>query len=225
MKLKILAGIVALLLPAFASAGADILQAKCASCHALTKPENPTLERLSTRNAPDLWYAGSKFNKAWVVEWLQHPSRIRPAGGYYTKHVKASDKEDVIDETGLVNHPDYSAADAIAAADALMALTGPSGLVEKGAFKQEKVSTTMAAMFFNKLRGCSACHLSKPDSGGRSGPELYTAGVRLQGDYIASYIQDPQKFDPHIWMPTLNLSEPDVQRLTGYIVQLSGESK
>src|SRR3546814_11919710 len=75
-------------------------------------------------------------------------------------------------------------------------------------------------MFFNKLRGCSACHQSKPDVGGRSGPELYTAAARLQPDYIYSYMKHPQQIDPLVWMPDLSLSEPDAQRLTGYIMML-----
>jgi mono/diheme cytochrome c family protein len=78
----------------------------------------------------------------------------------------------------------------------------------------------MGEMFFVKLRGCGACHQSKPGVGGFSGPELYTAGARLQPDFIYAYIKDPQKIDPHIWMPTLALSEPDLQRLTSYIAHL-----
>lgn len=170
---------------------------------------------------PDLYYAGSKFNKPWLVKWLQDPARIRPAGEFYTKHIKGSDKEDVVDESTLTPHVKLSKADAEAVADALMALTGPADLVTKGAFKGDKVSMSMGAMFFNKLRGCAACHQAKPGTGGSSGPELYTAGERLQPDYIYSYIKNPQAIDPHIWMPTLNLAEPDLQRLTGYILQLS----
>ncbi|MDA8129292.1 MAG: c-type cytochrome [Betaproteobacteria bacterium] len=201
--------------------GTGILKAQCISCHAIAKPDNMTLDRLWTRKGPDLYYAGSKFNKAWLVKWMQEPVRIRPAGEFYAKHVKAGDKEDVVDESTLTAHVKLSKADAEAVADALMALTGPDGLVAKGAFKGDKVSMAMGAMFFSKLRGCAACHSAKPGTGGASGPELYTAGERLQPDYIYSYIKDPQKVDPHIWMPTLNLAEPDLQRLTGYILQLS----
>jgi mono/diheme cytochrome c family protein len=207
-------------LPALA-AGPNTLASQCLACHALKKPEAQTLERLWERKGPDLYYAGSKFNKAWLIKWLQDPARIRPAGEFYTKHIKPADKEDVVDESTLPPHVKLSKADAEAVADSLMALTGPDGLVERGAFKGQKVPTSVGAMFFNKLRGCAACHSAKPGSGGASGPELYSAGERLQADYIYSYIKDPQKIDPHIWMPTLNLSEPDLQRLTAYILQLS----
>lgn len=204
--------------------GPGILKSQCISCHAIAKPDNTSLDRLWERKGPDLYYAGSKFNKQWLVKWLQDPVRIRPAGEFYTKHVKGSDKEDVVDESTMTPHMKLSKTDAEAVADALMALSGPDGLVTHGAFKGGKVSMSMGAMFFNKLRGCAACHMAKPGTGGSSGPELYTAGERLQADYIYSYIKNPQAIDPHIWMPTLNLAEPDLQRLTGYILQL-GEGK
>lgn len=201
--------------------GAGILKSQCVSCHAIAKPESASRDRLWERKGPDLYYAGSKFNKPWLEKWLQNPVRIRPAGELYTKHVKGGDKEDVVDEATLSPHVKLSTVDAEAVAEALMALTGPADLVDKGAFKGEKVSMSMGGMFFGKLRGCGACHMAKPGTGGSSGAELYTASERLQPNYVYSYIKNPQKFDPHIWMPTLNLAEPDLQRLTGYILQLN----
>jgi len=225
MKLRILAvmslGLVAAPAVALAGGGDDTLKSQCASCHALSRSDSTSLDRLWERKGPDLYYAGSKFNKPWLTKWLQEPVRIRPAGELYTKHVKGSDKEDGVDESTMTPHVKLSKADAETVADALMALTGPASLVDKGAFKGEKVSPAMGGMFFSKLRGCGACHMAKPGTGGSSGPELYTAGERLQADYVYSYIKNPQKFDPRIWMPTLNLAEPDLQRLTGYILQLN----
>lgn len=207
--------------PAAEADGAELLKSQCASCHALSKPDGAALDHIWSRKGPDLYYAGSKFNRDWLAKWLEQPTVIRPAGELYSRHVKPGEKEDVVDTASLTPHPKLSAADAQAAADALMALTAPDGLVEKGAFKGGKVSPTMGAMFFTKLRGCGACHVATPGVGGRSAPELYTAGQRLQADYIYSYIKNPQHFDPRVWMPVLKLSEPDLQRLTGYIVQLS----
>lgn len=201
----------------------ELLQSKCASCHALIQPENTTLDRLWERKGPDLYYAGSKFNKDWLAKWLQDPIKIRPAGEFYRKHVKPGTKEDVVDEASLTEHPELTAEEAQAAANALMTLTGPAGLVEKGAFKNQKVTAAMGAMYFNKLRGCAACHMTAPGKGGLSGPEMAVAGARLQPDFIYSYIKDPQKIDKSIWMPKLDISEADLQKLTSYIVQLSAK--
>lgn len=200
-----------------------VLQSKCASCHALTKPESDSLDRLWERKGPDLHYAGNKFNKEWLVEWLQDPVKIRPAGEFYRKHVKPGTKEDVVDESSLAPHPKLAREDAEAAANALMTLTDPDGLIEKGAFKDQKVAMSMGAMYFNKLRGCAACHSAVPGKGGLSGPEMATAGKRLQPDFIYSYIKDPQKIDKGVWMPKLDISDADLQKLTSYIVQLSAK--
>ena len=36
----------------------------------------------------------------------------------------------------------------------------------------------------------------------------------------AAYTANPQRFDPHIWMPTLTLKDQDIQLLTAYLSQL-----
>lgn len=218
-------GLLSLPVSTLAETGAEIIETHCTGCHALTEPDEMSLDRLWERKGPDLFYAGVKYNKPWLVKWLQNPTRIRPAGEFYYKHIKTGEKTDVVDESTLEPHMKLSKSGAEAVADALMALKGPDGLVEEGGFKGKKVSARLGRMFFGKLRGCSSCHQDEPGKGGLSGPELYTAGERLQPDYIYSYTKDPQKIDPYIWMPKFDLSEKDLQRLTGYIVQLSAKEK
>lgn len=205
--------------------GADLLKSQCSACHALTPPADNSQDRVRDRKAPDLYYAGVKFERAWLVEWLQKPSAIRPAGYPYFKSVAPGEKHDEVDKSKLKEHLRLSKDDANAAADALMALKGPEGLVEAGLFKDEKPNLRMGEMAFVKLRGCSACHQGKGGEGGMSGPALTDAGKRLQPDFIASYVKNAQKIDPHVWMPAQNVTDQDVQRLTAYIVQLSSEEK
>ena len=223
IRLFALVAVVAAPLLAQASAGTEVLQGQCAACHALTKPADTSLERLLARKGPDLYYAGIKFNRDWLVRWLENPTVIRPAGVMYRNVVKPSGTAgtpDVIDASQVPAHVKLSAADAAAVADALMALGPDLALVQKGAFKQEAANAAMATLLFNKLRGCSSCHAAKPESGPHSGPELFSAGDRLQGDYVVEYIRNPQKFDPHIWMPKLELTDADIQKLTGYLMTL-----
>ena len=110
----------AALVPALthAATGEEILQSQCSSCHALSKPEDTSLDRLLNRKGPDLYYAGVKFNKEWLVRWLQEPTRIRPAGVMYRKVVKPGPEgsADVVDESLLPAHMKLSAEDAAAAA-------------------------------------------------------------------------------------------------------------
>ena len=206
---------------AVAGSASDILQQQCSSCHALTKPADASLDRVVERKGPDLYYAGVKYKHEWLESWLQNPTTVRPAGVMYANVIKASaDKTaDTIDTSKLTPHLKLAKADATAAADALMKLGLDQGLVEKGAFKNGAPGP-MAKMLFSKLRGCSSCHSARPDSGGRSGTELHDAGNRLQPDFVVAYINNPQKFDPHIWMPTLGLTDADVQKLTAYLMTL-----
>ncbi len=203
-----------------AQSGQEIVESKCMACHAISKPENSGIDHLWQRKGPDLWYSGSKFNQAWLESWLLAPTRIRPAGEFYNRHIKAGEDHDVVDESTLEAHVKLPKADAEAVASYLMTRKAADGMVGVGAFEGAAVNPRMGEMFFNKLRGCGACHATQAGGGGLSGPELYTAADRLQPDYIYSYIKNPQAFDPGIWMPRLNLSEPDLQRLTGYILQL-----
>jgi cytochrome c2 len=208
-----------------ADSGSFDLNNKCGACHALTKPADMSLERIWTRKGPDLWYAGSKFNQDWLVKWLQDPAPIRPAGYPYFKNVKEGTDHDEVDPAKLQPHPKLTQADATAAATALMALKGPPDLVPAGSFKGETSGARMGALSFNKLRGCSACHQGEEGKGGMSGPELTDAGARLQPDFVAAYTADPQRFDPHVWMPTLKLNATDIQRLTAYLTGLRGGEK
>ncbi|MBL8555777.1 MAG: c-type cytochrome [Phenylobacterium sp.] len=204
--------------PAAAQGAAD-LKGQCGGCHALEKPADPTVARLWSRKGPDLWYAGAKFNRDWLVAWLQKPTPIRPGGVLWFAHAKAGEPRDTLDTAGVPPHPAVDAAAAARLADALMALKG-DGVVAPGAFKAEGANLTMGKMAFSKLRGCVACHQEKPGEGGLSGPRLYDGGQRLQPDYVLAYTKDPQAFDRFVWMPRLGLSEPDLQRITAYIASL-----
>jgi mono/diheme cytochrome c family protein len=198
---------------------------KCGQCHALTKPGDPSLERLISRKAPDLWYAGSKFNAAWLVKWLQDPKPIRPAGYPYFKTITKGEEHDLPDSSKIAQHPVLDKAAAESSAAALAELKAPPELLSPGIFKNDAAGARMGALAFNKLKGCIACHQGSDGQGGLSGPELTDAGARLQPDFIAAYVTDPQRFDPHVWMPTLPLKDQDVQRLAAYLAQQVGDEK
>src|SRR5690606_17369731 len=116
-----------------AQAAGSELTRQCASCHALTKPAEATVDRLWTRKGPDLWYAGDKFNKEWLVTWLQKPTVIRPGGVLWFKHAKPGEPRDTIDTAAVEKHPAVDAEAATKLADELMQLTS-GGLVKEGAF-------------------------------------------------------------------------------------------
>ncbi|RMD80509.1 MAG: cytochrome C [Gammaproteobacteria bacterium] len=210
--------------PALAVDGQALLQERCASCHNLTGPAPTTLEGVWNRKGPDLFYAGLKYRRDWVVRWLQHPTRIRPAGMYYGKHLRTRpDGQDEVDPSTLVRHPVLSRAEAEAAADALMRLKAKSELIRPGEYKPGRISMSLGDLLFDKFKGCIACHRIEPDYGGLSGPEVYTAWARLQPDWMISYMRNPQAWDPRTFMPRRPLKERDLQNFVHYFKGLYEE--
>src|SRR3546814_20179976 len=94
----------------------------CSADLALTRPADTTVEHLWNRKGPDLWYAGDKFNREWLVGWLQNPTTIRPGGVMWFKHAKAGDPHDTIDTAAVEKHPKVDAANAEKLAESLLLL-------------------------------------------------------------------------------------------------------
>ncbi|TLS78447.1 c-type cytochrome [Mariprofundus erugo] len=221
--IKILA-LAVLVLVSIATAEADgiaLLKSQCASCHSLDGPAASSLTELKMRKGPDLFYAGNKYQRDWMVEWLQKPVRIRPAGMFYGEHIKQSEKRDMIDESTLKPHIALSVTDAESAADALMALKANSNLIDDKPFVA--AGAPLGEMAFDKFYGCMACHLIEPGYGGLSGPEVYTAGRRLQPKFMRSFINNPQAWNPKSMMPNKHVPEANVDNLINFILDLAKE--
>ncbi len=227
MKCKLAVAVTVALLPlaAVAADGMALLQKDCTSCHNLKGPAAQTLQELMDRKGPDLFYAGNKYRREWLVSWLQKPQRIRPAGEYYGKHIKPGVKSDEVDAATLEKHVALSKGDAEALADELMKLRPHDDLIAREKIEPGTIDKQMGEMNFDKFWGCMACHLIEPDFGGFSGPELYTAADRLQPEFIASFIRNPQAWQPKTWMPNKGVSEGAIQKFVRYFVVLNKESE
>jgi hypothetical protein len=201
-----------------------MLQKECASCHNISGPVAQTLKEAFAKKGPDLSYAGNKYRQEWIVSWLQKPSRIRPAGMYYGDHIKPGTKSDEIDASTLQDHIALSKADAIAVAHELMELKPHDDLLAREKIEPGSIIKQMGEMNFDKFWGCMACHLIEPEYGGFSGPEMYTAAKRLQPEFIASFIRNPQAWEPKTWMPNKQVSEGSIQKFVQYLDLLGKES-
>lgn len=222
MQRIILAALLGLSGTAFAAEG--MLQKDCASCHNIAGPVAQTLKEAFAKKGPDLSYAGNKYRQEWIAAWLQKPKRIRPAGMYYGDHIKAGAKGDEIDASTLAEHVALSKADATAVAAELMKLKPHDALIAKEKIEPGTIARQMGEMNFDKFQGCMACHLIEPEYGGFSGPELYTAAKRLQPEFMASFIRNPQAWEPKTWMPNKEVSDGGIQKLVHYLELLGKES-
>jgi mono/diheme cytochrome c family protein len=201
-----------------------MLQKDCASCHNITGPVAQTLKVAFAKKGPDLSYAGNKYRQEWIASWLQKPARIRPAGMYYGDHIKPGAKGDEIDPSTLTDHVALSKADATAVASELMKLKPHDDLIAKEKIEPGTIDKMMGEMNFDKFWGCMACHLIEPEYGGLSGPEMYTAAKRLQPEFIASFIRNPQAWEPKTWMPNKEVSNGGILKMVYYFQWLSKES-
>ena len=117
------------------------------------------------------------------------------------------------------DHPALEGGDVASVGEFLMSLTSVG--VEEGKVKPKK--NPKGRQIFGKKMPCSGCHQylgrKKKLSGGRSGPSLVEAGLRLNPDWILAYLQKPKTFKPVKMMPVFVglLSDKDMLNVSRYI--------
>ncbi|MFQ5953809.1 MAG: hypothetical protein ACE5JZ_01940 [Kiloniellales bacterium] len=212
-----------------ASHGANALDGKlifeqnCVSCHNVAGPAPTTFEGVLKRKAPDLFYAGSKFNRPWLVLWLQGPTPIRPSGVMFLRHIVSKGGKDMVEDGKVQPCPAKLGPErAEVVTDYLMTLTDTTmktGVIDPA----KKFSKPKALRLFRKQLPCIGCHtirFGKRRMGGISGPSLIEAGKRLNPDWVYARIENPQYWDPKTWMPRLEMSHKKRGLLTLFIASM-----
>jgi mono/diheme cytochrome c family protein len=73
-----------------------------------------------------------------------------------------------------------------------------------------------------QLQGCYGCHTT-----GKTGTPIATdlarVGARHTEDFLARWLRDPSALKSTAHMPTLQLSDADVQALAAFLASLRGE--
>ncbi len=209
--------------PAAAPDGEALAAENCAACHNLTGPAPTSFQGVLERKAPDLFYAGNKFNRPWLVKWLQNPTIIRRAGVMFLNNIVNGDRKDRIRERSVTPCPaNLSAEEAEAVSDYLMTLKGSDmavGVVDL----EQNLKARKAFRLFTKQLPCIGCHrikFRKRELGGISGPDLTNAGERLDPDWIYARIENPQHWDPKTWMPRIEMSHRKREMLTLFLASM-----
>ena len=187
----------------------------CHDCHRLSSSASA-----KNRKAPDLYFAGDKFKKKWLVSFLQQPEIVRP-GGF-------SLAPDFLKGAKLTQHQAVNEKEANQLADFLMQLTlkdSTKGTIDS--IPLSKGKRAKSKIKFERTYGCTACHqainLARKPRGGVSGPSLVNAGNRLQGDWIYDKLKNPRKFEPQSRMPIFKLPEEDFISLAKYVLSQKKE--
>ncbi|MFQ5482315.1 MAG: c-type cytochrome [Nitrospinaceae bacterium] len=198
--------------PAQAEDGAALVRKNgCVECHRFSPDAS-----LAGRRGPDLFFAGDKFQEPWLLQWLQQPQPIRPAG-YITDpgFLLGSPSPKVHSALGPVQ------AKAVTAYLMGLKLAAP-GLEVRKWEPLSKGERFKFKILFERDYGCIACHqsvnlMNKP-RGGVSGPSLIDAGDRLRADWVYLWLKEPQRFEPKGRMPRFDLEEPVRAALTRYVM-------
>lgn len=181
---------------------------KCGDCHKTAGPASEkTFEDKLKKKGPDLWFAGSKFKKEWLVEWMQNPQPIR------------SLEYNSIEKKNPGNHPKLAKKESEDAAEYLMTLKSKD--VQEG-IVQEGTSNIQGKLAFEKKVSCFDCHKYKKLNkivGGLTGPSFVDAGKRLKSDWVYAYLKNPTLLIPVKRMPTYAgiINENEMKGIAQYI--------
>lgn len=202
-------------LPVFASPPSTIELYGCKECHRFSKDI-----LVEVKKAPDLFFAGNKFQTSWLVSFLMKPVVIRKAG--YMNH------PGFLKGQSPAKHPVVDKQSAEKIANHLSTLKLPDLILGVVDGKQlSKGLRARAKIQFERNYGCTACHqginLAGKARGGISGPSLVNAGNRLQADWIFHWLQKPERFEKKGRMPKFKLDEEETKLMVKYIMTLKKE--
>ena len=203
-------------LSAWAEPG-EINKKGCKNCHRFSSEEK------QTKKGPDLFYAGDKFHRNWLKEFLQSPTVIRkmvyvPDSDYSKGKFVASQPHVALAEEESERVSDF-----------LMTLRMPDLGTEKVYVESlSKGDRAQAKILFERKFGCISCHvvlnLVGKVRGGVSGPSLVDSGLRLKPDWVFHWLRNPRKFLPKGRMPLYDLDESTAIQITKYILSIRKKS-
>jgi mono/diheme cytochrome c family protein len=190
---------------------AKLVAERCASCHRFEGEPKAKLEL----RGPDLMWAGQKYQRAWLVGWLQGRERSPYPARYRWDAALAAP------------HPRVSADDAEAIADHFER-NARDPRVREGAFDPKTVTRKEAEIGGRLFReyACIGCHPVLEGGvpvGGPISTHFYDAARRYDPDWVFAFNMDPPAFTPHSGEYVADLTERRVRWVTGYILSLGAE--
>jgi len=220
------------------------IQASCGTCHRADLPETPQLDRgrqlIADLNCtgchrlqdvdrpemlgPDLTNIGTKVSRQWIYKWLKEPRTVTDDSGNTT--VNGYDSADSpprmpqfhLSEQELRALSAYLSTQRAKPSEpyhfdpsVVSALSKQPDLADQG-------ETRFRLMF------CSTCHslaVTRAGEtkliGGDIGPELTKVGSKVNADWLANWLRDPQADLQHSKMPRYQWSDEDLYKVMQYI--------
>jgi len=219
------------------------IQASCGACHRAELPHTPRLnhgrELLLTLNCvgchrlqgverpamlgPDLTNVGTKVSRAWIYKWLKDPRTITASDGTLLVNGYENGDEPRMPKFRLSEKELRALSGYLStlASDSIPPYKFESHTVaawEKRPDLVDQGETRFRQMF------CTTCHslaVTRAGEtkmiGGDIGPELTKVGSKVNADWLATWLRNPQAHLPHSKMPRYQWSDQDLYLVSQYI--------
>lgn len=194
-----------------------LLTLNCVGCHHLQGVDRPPML------GPDLTNIGTKVSREWIYKWLKDPRTITAADGSVVANGYVSEEEPRMPEFRLSEKE-------------LRAISGYVSTLAGEPIKPYKFEARTVAEWekrpdlvdqgetrFRQMF-CTTCHslavTRAGDTkliGGDIGPELTKVGSKVNPDWLAAWLQNPQSYLPHSKMPRYQWSDQDLYLITQYV--------
>jgi mono/diheme cytochrome c family protein len=192
----------------------EIVKKKCKECHRFSSEEKQSYK------GPDLFYAGNKFYKNWLIKFLQSPIVIREVNVFSGSDLLRKEPKAIDSHVALTGEESERVANFLTE----LRLSN----FELGKVNEEPLSKgerARAKVLFERTFGCISCHralnLVGKLRGGVSGPSLVNSRERLKPDWVFHWLKTPQQFMYEGRMPVFDLDEETTVRITKYILSIS----
>lgn len=184
----------------------ELIQQTCKQCHRF----EGTAESRFKLHAPDLIWAGSKYQRSWLIRWLTGKEAPLYAKGYLWDLTTVPSK-----------HPVVTEAEANALAD-YFAEHNKDPRVTIGAFDVSKITkfnVTFGAAAY-KAHACLGCHTIEENGrliGGPQSAALQNAGQRYNMDWLYRFGQNPQDFIIHTGEFLADATDAQLRAVIGFL--------
>jgi mono/diheme cytochrome c family protein len=194
-----------------------LLTLNCVGCHRLQGLERPPML------GPDLTNIGTKVSREWIYKWLKDPRTLTSSDGSVLVNGYVSEDEPRMPKFRLNDKE-------------LRAISGYLSTLSSEPIQPYKFDPKVIAAWekrpdlidqgetrFRQMF-CTTCHsLSVTRAGetkligGDIGPELTKVGTKVNPDWLAAWLRNPQSYLPHSKMPRYQWSDQDLYLISQYV--------
>jgi len=225
------------------------IQASCGTCHYANLAQTPQLTRgreLLTRLncqgchrlpgldrpamlGPDLTNVGTKVTREWFYKWLKEPRSIVDKDGNVTVNGYAQEPRMPKFQLAEAELRGLSAYLSVQKARAVAPYKIDARVI--AAWSKNPELASQGELRFRQMF-CSTCHslaVTRAGEtkliGGDIGPELTKVGSKVNADWLADWLRDPQGYLPHTRMSRYGWSDEDLYKVTQYITSRLTDSE